>query len=447
MLQRRTTSNGVRIAVLALIGAGFLVRLLWAGHFPNGLYADSDWYYKQAVSLAQNHGYLYQGQPSAIWPVGYPFVLSLFFRIAAPSLEMAKLQSVLLLTLDLALIYRYAQLAAGQWAVALATLAIMAFAPSYVLAGSLVASEPVFVCGLHLLFVVTLVAIRDDRTWHWLATGMLTGLLMYVRPEAGVYLLIVLGALMLVRRKASFLRTIALAGAITGSVLLVLLPWTVRNWTQLGLFVPVSTTGCMNLWIGHSPFADGGFVWPRDPAINPTVLREDDTEQIWYQRSCAAAQAAILSDPGRVVALWPHKIYELWATDDSLVHWNFAGVTDDGVRSWQDQVYRLVNWYYLPLLALGLAMICWRLGQWAVWLFLPARRANPQARPAAGDLFGIAVLILTTLVYLPFFGDARFHFGVLPVLVVFAVQPPIAGARWLVRISANRRIQEQPPAP
>jgi hypothetical protein len=411
-------------ALIVVLVVGGLLRLSWAWFFPNELYADSEWYYEQAINLAQNRGYLYQGQPSAIWPVGYPFFLSLIFRVTGPAPSVAKLANVLLLTIDLALIYGYARLTTTRASTPLATTWLIALMPTHIMAGSLIATESLFACCFHLQLLLLLWAIRRQPTWLWLLTGAMAGLLAYVRTEAGIFVLITVSCYGYVvwkrgRHTKVGWRPLAIAGLIGISALLVILPWTVRNVVKLGLWIPISTTGCMNLWIGNHAGADGSFAWPRDPALNPTLLREEDTEQSWYRRSCAAALAAIRQDPQRAVRLWPQKIYWLWKNDDEIVYWNFARTTREVAPVQVDLAYHSANLYYHLLLAGGLIGIVVYLIQFARQRLSALRVADPRAEVHA---VGLLTLVAFTLVYLPFFGSARFHFALMPILALFAVE-------------------------
>lgn len=68
-------------AILWLILLNVVVRgawLLWM--HPPQLY-DFAWYYSHAVSLQTGHGYISSGKYTAYWPIGYPYFLSLLFRL------------------------------------------------------------------------------------------------------------------------------------------------------------------------------------------------------------------------------------------------------------------------------------------------------------------------------------------------------------------------------
>lgn len=80
-----------------------------------------------------------------------------------------------------------------------------------------------------------------------LASGLLLGLAVLTR-ETVLYFL-PLAALWLAWRRTGGGRRAALLLAVS---LLVVLPWTVRNWAVFHAFVPVSTSGALNLWQGNT---------------------------------------------------------------------------------------------------------------------------------------------------------------------------------------------------
>jgi hypothetical protein len=191
---------------------------------------------------------------------------------------------------------------------------------------------------------------------------------------------------------------------------MVMLPWALRNHAALGVWVPISTTGCMNVWIGHAPGGNGGWYWPRDPAVNPAILREGESEATWYARTCAAAWEVVRADPMRALGLWPNKLYWMWKDDEAMLHWNLAGSVRSLAPSLSQTLYAVTNGAYAALLLLS-----------AVGGMAWARRTDRPAplSPPVAVIYVLTVVALT-VVYLPFFGGARFHFALLPLLACFA---------------------------
>jgi 4-amino-4-deoxy-L-arabinose transferase-like glycosyltransferase len=92
-----------------------------------------------------------------------------------------------------------------------------------------------------------------DETGDWrkaALAGVLFGLAVLTRET--VLYFVPLAALWLAWRRPSGLRR---ASVLLGTTLVVVLPWTVRNYLVFGAFVPVSTAGALNLWQGNTPLS------------------------------------------------------------------------------------------------------------------------------------------------------------------------------------------------
>jgi 4-amino-4-deoxy-L-arabinose transferase-like glycosyltransferase len=111
-----------------------------------------------------------------------------------------------------------------------------------------------------------------DRVWaepgsasHLaLACGLATGVALLVRPSVLLFVPLALVALAVRHR----LRT---AAALTAGVLLVVGPWTFRNYAVHGRLMFVASDGGVTFWTGNNPLAIG----EGDMAANPAMRRAD----------------------------------------------------------------------------------------------------------------------------------------------------------------------------
>lgn len=408
--------------IYLLIIVGFALRILWVVYFPTDLYADSAWYYQQALNLSQGKGYVYNGAPSAIWPVGYPFFLSLIFKLVPPTQLTAKFINVMLLTFDLWLIFQYTRLSASSYLAPYLAMLLMSFMPTYIFAGGIVATEPLFACLLHFGLLIVLLALKKQRDWLWLVTGGVTGGMVYIRAEAVAFLPVVLFFYVISRPAVWSTKWQRIHGTLLLMIaiaLIMITPWTIRNYIKLGLFVPISTTGCMNMWIGHVPYSDGGYYWSNDPTTNPTIFLEGDTEQTWYRRSCQAAIQLIRAAPLQAVILWPKKIFKLWQDDRGILHWHLSGTIRRVSSQEAEFLYTIANSYYYVILFTGLTGVIWQIAKSKFWRIYRGRQI--WAIEELCGAVGFITILSFTGIYLPFFGASRFHFALVPLLAVYAV--------------------------
>lgn len=283
----------------------------------------------------------------------------------------------------------------------------------------------VLVVLLHLLALLATVRAVDRPGWHrWLLCGLAVGVAALARPTTWPFFLLVVVAWILVstaRRRRWGPGLAALACLILGT-LLPIAPVTARNHAVSGEFVPISTLGGMNLYIGNNPDAADtiairpGAAWrdlARQPHAEGVVTRAGADR--YYLRQ---VQAFIRQQPGAFLAGLARKARlffnarEVPRVLDPHVHREFSGVLR--VLLWRVGPFEFPFGVLLPLGVLG----------FAVCLKGPPGRAVLLAYVAAVALSVIA-----------FFNASRYRLPIVPVLALFAA----AGVCWLAQCVSQRR--------
>jgi 4-amino-4-deoxy-L-arabinose transferase-like glycosyltransferase len=411
---------------------------------------DGHYYHLGAERLAAGLGYsedaLVAGhvvwRPWVHYPVGYSFILSLFYRLLGPALLVAPVLNAALGAGVAAVVHRIGRHFATSGRARLAA-ALVALHPGLIAYSPLVMTE---ILATLLLLGAGLCVLAFPRSWRgYLAAGALLGIATLVRPDSllGLPLLLVFGR----PRWPTLLKATAAAAL----AFVVILPWTYRNCQKLDGCALVSTNGGWNLAIG---------------AITPTgrfhTLRASDgcavvTGQV-QQDDCwrKVGEERILANPWRWLALIPKKLeqtynHESYAVEYlheadpsvwteprrvagrelltlfhrlllvaaalgavSALHWVKPPPWDDAVQIGLGVVIMMFatfaaareehGFYWLPSLLPLVAL-----------LPLPGR---PELGPAGRYLIGL--LAATTLTHCLFFGEDRYHLVVTPVLCLFA---------------------------
>lgn len=150
----------------------------------------------------------------------------------------------------------------------------------------------------------------DRERWRWaLIAGLLGGAAVLVRP-ALLFFFPLAAVYWLRHRRWSPIVMLAL-----GSIL-VIGPWTVRNWMVHHRLVLVASEGGVTFWTGNHPLATGDGDMAANPAIKQDnrALRarfpdvgEEDFEPIYYRE----AFAWIRAHPGDWLALQARKVFYL----------------------------------------------------------------------------------------------------------------------------------------
>jgi tetratricopeptide (TPR) repeat protein len=268
------------------------------------------------------------------------------------------------------------------------------------------------------------VARRRGTLGAWLAAGALGGLLALLRENflvAAPFLLPLAG-----RRGEGVRRSLLRASAFVVGLALPLVPVAARNAALGGGFLPTTSQGGANFWIGNNPEADGtyrpltpGRQIPRLEREEPRRLAEStlgrtlsaaEVSRFWRARSLAWAAA----EPGRFARLQARKLALFWSGYE-----------------WPDAV----DYYWMktrspalaaPLLEFGAVA----LGALAGALLLLRARALGAFAPAL--LFALGWMVSTVA----FFLFARYRLPVVPALLALAAVPldRIVGAfaerRW-----------------
>lgn len=138
--------------------------------------------------------------------------------------------------------------------------AAVAIYPPFIHSTGELMSEPPAILTLPAAVLAFLWASERERPWYaWLAPGALFGLTAMFRPE---YLLvgIAFAAIAALRPTGTgWKRRAAAALVMAAGVILVILPWTIRNQVVLDRMVPISTGGGKALYVGTYLPADGEY--------------------------------------------------------------------------------------------------------------------------------------------------------------------------------------------
>ena len=419
---------GIQLAVIVALAAivRVLVVVLVDPHVPP--VGDASAYHLLANHLADGRGYIrpfdftkfHLVVPTAEYPPLHPFVLSLFARLGARSVEAQRLGLTVIGSATVALVGLVGRQIAGT-RVGVVAAGLAAISPMMFLPEATLMSEAIFV------FLVTLALflagwIRTTPNLRAFAVlGLVLGLAALTRAEAAVLAILLLVPLAVGASDASVRRRLALGAVGLVMVGAVMVPWAVRNQTTFHSFVPVSNNlgtalaganceltyhgpalGSWRSTFGVGDLAGGqcftGFNG-RQPHFNEaTAAGEARKQGIDFARNHLGdlpkvAAARLLRSAG---LFRPGQQIELEALEGRPTGWERAGT--------------YLDWALFPCAAVGLFLVLRRrVGGW----------------PLAAAVLSVIVSTLVT------YGNQRFRIGAEPTIL-------IAAAAGIVAL-ANRR--------
>ena len=318
LINQLTFRNEV-ILVIIIVAVAFGLRLgyLFASHSwdkaPN---YDGIEYDILATNLARGDGYSLQtGVPYGFRPPGFPFYMSILYAIFGPSAAVVRLFNIFLSTLTCVPVYLFAK---GLWGKPTALIAALGVGlhPLLIYFNGLIYPESLmlFLISVALLFGYYAMT-SGSLKWVFLV-GLVSAALVYLRPNLIIFSFGHLVWIWLVFKNNK--RRVLAGSILIGVQILVILPWSLRNYQVFDKFVWMSTNGGTTLWAGNNPLADGGWIEP-----SPTTWQDPDppadlrgwpglSETENEARFQDKAMAWIRAHPGTFLSLMPRKLYRAW---------------------------------------------------------------------------------------------------------------------------------------
>ncbi len=379
------------IAIFLLALTVRIVYAFWAARVDpflrdNPLHGDAASYDRIVRSLLAGGGFAERpGSPTAFWPPLYPLLLAAWYRVCGYSLLAARLLQAVLGAVAVAVTSLAARSVFGR-RVAILTGLGMACYPHLVYFGAWLIPEALY---LALLALTVCVAVRLQslpRRMGFAALGLLLGWATLAKPATLMLLPLVVWWLWIAppprptrARLVQCLWLLALA-------VVVIAPWTVRNYQVFQTFVPVSTNGGYTFYGANNADAFGGHREAFPPPL--PAFAEPQAEQEYYRRG----MEWIVGHPGDFARLALRKLVRLFSP------LSVASYEQD----YPLPLAGLVRGIYTAFLILALVGALWSLPRW---------------REVAIFYALIVRVLLGTVI---FYGDARYTMPMVPSLVVFA---------------------------
>lgn len=404
--------------------AAFVLRVGWIAVFDAQPVSDFRWYYERGIDLAMGNGYSISAtsfwpdnipsigqetiapteyRPTAYWPVGYPAFLGILFAMLGPSLTVAKIANVLFSMGSLLLSYFPAKTLFRSETAGRVTLLILSFYPNHIAYTSLVATESLF---LFLLLAGISLLIAPGRKIAFAGVaGIIFALACLVKPQAVIipalyFVVATFSAPKRERRKGLLVQAVILHLCLIAA----LSPWLFRNYTVFDHFVFISNNGGYNLLVGNNPYATGEY---RLNGKMASMLNEVDGEYEKDVKARALATRYMRQQPLQVIKLWPKKLVMLYSKDREGFSWNEQGIARTGVTETLFWGLKLVaQVYYLLIMAAFL-----------ISLFFFGRQHLTQRQSI--PVLGLWIALYFTGISLLTFADSRFHFPVMPWLIMY----------------------------
>ena len=421
-----------RIVVTLVILVSAIIRLWVIAKLPIIPSSDYQTYYQVADLLSKGHlnssgysGYIAQF-PHVI---GYPFILSLLFRITGPSVMAGLYLNLVASIISVYLTYRIARTLAGRLGGMVALLAA-AFWPSQILYGTILSSDPIFTCMLLLsirLFIYLYrfpvsLGNREGSIFLCVIFGLSIALAGAVRPMSFIFLLaVVLCMLSFIKRfnkNEKMLNGKVSRASCQGWFLAMVISLTFLIANQL-ISISISNTIAYklpgsgvsfgyNLMVGTNTEAKGAWN-QQDADFFANEFASTNSPQAAHKASIDVALQRIKTDPVGVSNLALEKFTFLWGNDDYGKMWTTLFLEQQGDLTPErlNIIGQLTKWNnYFYLFSVFFSAIL------GIQLFRRKTIGSEQAL--------ILLFIGTVVLHLILETQNRYHYFILPIFMILA---------------------------
>ena len=413
------------LPAIGIFCLALLVRVIYNNTVVYNYYPlhDSAFYQAIGFNLLKEHCFCLQSYvPTAYRAPLWPFTIAGISIIFGPSDYFARIFLSLIGSGTCVLVYLFARDLFG-WRIGILAGAFAAIYPELYIYDGWLYTESLYI---FLLFAICYALYRllrtSERNWRvWILSGILLGLLSLTRPNGIIVigLFIVWAIIMASQKLLSWRVTVKGVLATTLVALVLIAPWTVRNYQVSHAFIPVATgdgtvlLGAYNSMVLTTATYEGG---PFGTWINPLLSRPDITRSYPIKTCSAVCEVAREAAYKDAAVRWirdhihtmPHllKLHFINMWQPNTYEADLPIVRFPQLQSTQFVLRMMKTFpnYLFILTAFGFAVTWWR---WRELLFI------------------YLMIVFTIAQNIVYYGIPRFRAPIEPMLILLA-----AGAIW-----------------
>lgn len=395
-MEPAVASGRDRQLLAILLIAGFVVTLAYAFYFRIPPLVDARGYDAIATNIATGHGYRYDASvplnaDRAISFVGpaYPYFVAAFYALAGHRLEVIWFVQALLHVLTAYVLYRMATLLFGRDGpiAGLVAVSLYLFCIDIIQMPAMIMTETVALFLTVLASYLFLKFLDKQSYINAALVGAVSALAMLTRPT--LLLIAAIAAIFAISA-----RRFSYAAVIIAAFLIVIAPWTIRNYITYDRVILTTVAGGYDLWLGNNPGADGG-VHP-----TPEIVAYSQSHDILETSEYGSQQFKqfILHSPLHFAWLTVQRSIAYFSIARPYAFWFYF---DEHPLAQKIVLGLSIIWSFL-LFALGLA------GAWLAWRSRDRRSRWIIALAASLPLSVVFILV-----------ETRYRLPIYPFLALF----------------------------
>ncbi len=384
--------------LVCILFIAVIIRIILLLMFDNLQVSDFSEYHDYAKNISEGKGYIRDGQPTAWFPIGYPFVLSLIYSLFSINELYGKIFNIILSVILIIMVYKLSEKIFNETTAKLASMFI-ALWPNLCGYTLLLNSDLPFTVLLTILLLL-LVSLKNNRYEKIIifCSGIFFACATLTRSLLGGFVVVILVHIALFTKKTLSLRFLKLSAIFVLGAIIVFSPWWIRNYHTFGKFIPLSTNGGFNFWLSNVQLAKGN-----DPTINPSIWPKNECDINSFGYKSGLKQ--IRQNPSGFIKQIPIKIINLFIKDVSGFQWISQGINDKLNNTVLKLLMIISQIYYTIMIILAMT---------GLYFYFRNRKINRIN-------FSIPfIAIYWIIIHSIYFGKDRFHLPLIPIIAIFA---------------------------
>lgn len=237
------------VVILLLSLIGLWMRIYVINHIPTTQLYDFSTYYEVADNVFKDLGFTFRGYPIAFQGMGYSTLLGYWFKLFNDNSEIcAKWLNIVMSMGTVYLVYYIMhRLSESRWLRLFVTIFVI-FLPHHIAYVNTIGTEVMSAFILALVIAVQVTPFKWQYKYPIL--GLITGLMALTKPFFMAYPLLL--AMVVWLKDKDYKETLKLLVISTVVMMMVIAPWSYRNYKRFNRFIPISYNSGFNLYINNN---------------------------------------------------------------------------------------------------------------------------------------------------------------------------------------------------